>query len=336
MDFDLTIGITSYNRVNELMRCLNSIDIKHFKTEVLISEDKSPKREEIRKRVEEFAKESNYTVVFHSNQENLGYDRNLGNIIKMARGKYILFMSDDDCFNEGTLDNFVLQVMQDDANLGYAAFEVGKNRELRRKYSNTFRIHCGLNSVNMYYLDAILFSGLMFKKTAIAGYSAERFLNHYYFQVYIFMKVLEKFGAIYVSSNVVWSVGDGENAYGKSESSIKNNDLSDRKSIYSNIEFNKGLIKVIKIFDKEENGNVLEQYEKDYSLRSYMGLSQAKKAGNAFYDEYWKRLNSLDVRLRYPVYIYKFMLDTMGYRISDKIMFFIREKVMERIRNRHI
>lgn len=45
----LSICITSYNRPNELYRCLKSIDVSNISDiEVVISEDKSPKREEIR------------------------------------------------------------------------------------------------------------------------------------------------------------------------------------------------------------------------------------------------------------------------------------------------
>ena len=335
MEFDLTIGITSYNRVNELARCLESIDIKNYSVEILVSEDKSPKKEEIKKVVNEFADHSNYEVVFHSNEKNLGYDRNLGNIIKMAHGKYILFMSDDDCFNPGVLDEFINEVISKKVDLGYAAFDLGLNREVHRFYNESFIIPKGKESIYKYFNDAILFSGLMFKKEAIIHYDAERFLNHYYFQVYLFMNVMINSGAYYVSSKVVWSVCDGENAYGNSESSEKKEELSNRESIFSNIEFNKGLIKVIKIFDKENNTDVITAYQKEYSFKSYFGLSKAKKEGKEQFKEYWKRLKSLDIKLNGYAYIYKFMLDVLGYNISDRLMIYFRTITMKRIQKRH-
>ena len=54
----ISVCITSYKRVRELQRCLNSIDSKHKESiEVIVSEDNSPERERIREVVEEYAKE---------------------------------------------------------------------------------------------------------------------------------------------------------------------------------------------------------------------------------------------------------------------------------------
>ena len=82
----LTVGVTSYNRVNELKRALESIKCSTpEKIEILVSEDKSPKRDEIREMVTEFAENSVFKVVFNSNEINQGYDRNLKRIIKGIR-----------------------------------------------------------------------------------------------------------------------------------------------------------------------------------------------------------------------------------------------------------
>ena len=82
----LTIGITSYNRVNELERCLRSIDTKYADDiEVLVSEDCSPLHSEIERMVLGLNAELIYDIRFCSNENNLGYDRNLGEIIKKIR-----------------------------------------------------------------------------------------------------------------------------------------------------------------------------------------------------------------------------------------------------------
>ena len=50
-----SICIPSYNRPAEIRRLLNSIDTTHVdEVEIVICEDKSPKREEIRKQVLDF------------------------------------------------------------------------------------------------------------------------------------------------------------------------------------------------------------------------------------------------------------------------------------------
>ena len=55
----VTIGITSYKRINELVRCINSVRTKYGdEIEILVSEDKSPLSKKIEKAVNELAAKS--------------------------------------------------------------------------------------------------------------------------------------------------------------------------------------------------------------------------------------------------------------------------------------
>ena len=110
----LTIGITSYKRVQELKRCINSISTKFVEDiEILVSEDKSPLSIEIGEMVNELASNSKYNIRFSTNAVNLGYDGNLGAIIEKSKGKFIFFMSDDDALYENCLD-FIIPVLKED------------------------------------------------------------------------------------------------------------------------------------------------------------------------------------------------------------------------------
>lgn len=333
MKYDVSICITSYNRVKELNRCLNSIDDNKHTVEIIISEDKSPQGAKIAAMVKKFASTTKYTVVFNSNENNLGYDRNLGKLIELANGEYIVLISDDDSFFEGSLEIFIDAVIENKANLGYAPFCVGDEREIRRKHSDSHFIEKGEKSVGRYFNDAILFSGLMFRSESVKPYSAERFLNHYYFQVYMFMNVMMEEGAYYYDLPVIWSVCDGENAYGKNESADSNEDLIDRKSVFSNMEFNKGLIKVIRTFDSERNTRIISYYENMYCKRAYMGLSKARACGLKVFSEYWKRLKSLDIRLKLPAYVYYFCLRVFGCKFSDCIFMRLKSMAIKKEQN---
>ena len=94
----ISICITSYKRINELKRCIESVDSKYTeKIEIIVSEDCSPLKNEIRTMVEECANYIPYTIVFNSNENNLGYDRNLKKLMTLANGEYLFYISDDDC-----------------------------------------------------------------------------------------------------------------------------------------------------------------------------------------------------------------------------------------------
>lgn len=329
----LTIGITSYNRTKELKRCLESITTSFpEKIEVLVSEDKSPKHVEIGKIVEEFATGREFIVSFNSNSINLGFDRNLKKIQKLAQGEFILYMSDDDCFLPNVIDNIIKVLENEEPALMYAPFLLCETGEYRRFYNNSYIIPKGLDYAAKHINDSILFSGLIFRKNLLDKIDSEKFLNKNYIQVYFFLYILTNYGGYYYNQPIVQCVNDGENAYGKSESSEKNPLLANRKSVYSNLEFNKGLIAVIKYFDQDFGYKALKVFEKEFNLRSYIGLANAASHGRKVLMKYWKKLNSLELSIGLLPLIYLILLFIFGVKITNTIML-IPKKTLLYLRN---
>lgn len=326
----LSIGITSYKRLKELERCINSVQTKYADSiEIIVSEDCSPLSREIGELVNEMAKNCNYDLKFMPNERNLGYDGNLGAIIRKSRGLYVCLMSDDDAFYEGFLD-ILIPFLKKDENQGYGVIYApfiyeSTNRLDRYRFNSNTIIEKGEDSAAKHIYDSILFSGLIFRREWVSEFDSSRFVNMNYFQVYMFLKMLLHKGGYYFSSPSVVCVGDGENAYGLSESSGGNPLLANRKSVISDLEFNKTLIKVIKIFDQEENTNVFKSFEKQYSLHSYSGLSIARKSGIAYFKQYWNKLNSLDVKLHPITKIYYWLLLLLGTNMSNKLTYGFRK-----------
>ena len=332
----LSICITSYNRVKELERCLKSIDSKQAdKIEVVVSEDCSPLREEIRQVVADYATHSPYQVVFNSNDQNLGYDRNLNKLATLASGEYVMYLSDDDCLFAGKLDEVLEGVSQQKPAMAYTAFwfaSCGEEKEARRKYDCSHHIPAGENSAGRRVYDAILFSGLIFKRKLILEIDSSRFVNSNWFQVYLFLNVIYKYGGYYQNTLLIDCVSDGENAFGKVASSDGPNELlADRDSVYSKLEFQKGLMKVIRMFDADNHTHVFNLFAKEYSLRSFTGLYIARKEGLKSCREFLRRMRSFDIRL-YPIcYIYYFCLMVFGAKFS-KLLFALPKQLLIKVR----
>ena len=322
-DIVLTVGITSYNRVNELKRALESIKCSTpEKIEVLVSEDRSPKREEIREMVAKFAETSVFKVVFNSNEVNQGYDRNLKKIILLASGRYVFFLSDDDCLYPESID-VVLNCIENEANNAavlYGPFYQEGTKEYRRYYKDSFTIQKGEYNAAKRISDSILFSGLIYRKEYVEQIDAEPFLNKNYFQVYMFLHCVYNYGGYYISTPLIRCVMDGENAYGFSDSADKNPLLMNRKSPLSDLEFNKGLIEVIKMFDKENGTNTLGIYSKEYNLRTYSGMSIARRQGRRVLSDFFKKLKGVGIRINALPYFYYVILYVFGSKIGDSIM----------------
>jgi len=90
-----SICIPAYNRAEFLPALLESI-ISQDNTsyEVIIAEDVSPERLTISEIVNSYRQRLD--IKFILNDCNLGYDKNLQNLIANAEGIYILFMGNDD------------------------------------------------------------------------------------------------------------------------------------------------------------------------------------------------------------------------------------------------
>ncbi|WOE33281.1 MULTISPECIES: glycosyltransferase family 2 protein [unclassified Acinetobacter] len=96
-----SIIIPTFNRPNELVRCLDSVSIQTFKDyEVIVVDDGSKKKID-----EELLNNYKFKVTYINNTVNLGAAsaRNIG--IKAATGKYLSFLDDDDEYCETFLED---------------------------------------------------------------------------------------------------------------------------------------------------------------------------------------------------------------------------------------
>lgn len=139
--------------------------------------------------------------------------------------------------------------------------------------------------------------------------------------------MIYQYGGVYLKNPSVRCIEDGENAYGLSESSGGNAILANRESVKSNLEFNKTLFRIIRVFDAEMDTHVMDRFAKQYSLHSYSGLSIARAEGLKYFKEYWKILNSLNIKL-YPITkCYYWILRILGKEKSDKLLAGARAKL---------
>jgi len=99
----VTIAIPTYNRIEQLKNCLNSIlpQIKQKQTwiEVLVIDNKSPDGtyDYLKK-----LKHKNLRVM--QNSKNIGAENNILKVTELAKGRYVFWLSDDDILLDGALD----------------------------------------------------------------------------------------------------------------------------------------------------------------------------------------------------------------------------------------
>ena len=329
----LSIAITSYLRTIELERCLRSIDTSFInEIEVIISEDCSPKKNEITNLVNKLSSELPYKLIFNSNEINLGYDKNIKKLIDFSSSEYVLFITDDDKFTKNSLDKIISHLLEKKPAFLLTPYLHIKSGLQGRKYKESHIINFGLENIKKFVFDSILVSGLIFKKQLIPEYQLNKFDKLIYSQVYVFAAILYKYDGEYLNINLIDCIEDGENAYGKSESNI-NAELANRSKPVSNLEFNKGLIKIVRIFDTDNNTNLHRAFSHEYSLRSWQGLSASKKISQSELNNYFAKLLKLDVQRPYLSYIYFILLSILGFNIANYLLSFPKH-LLDRQRNK--
>ncbi|MBM4162914.1 MAG: glycosyltransferase family 2 protein [Lentisphaerae bacterium] len=102
----VTVGIPTYNRVQELSFLMDSVlsqmrDRFQGQIEILVADDMST--DTTRAVVQEYADRYPDMISYRYNEKNLGYSRNVDSVICNAKGEFVLLMGDDDALEENAL-----------------------------------------------------------------------------------------------------------------------------------------------------------------------------------------------------------------------------------------
>jgi hypothetical protein len=336
----LTVGILSYNRPKELLRSIKSLLPLPKNVEVIICDDKSPKVDEILHEIKDLVSSNN--IKFISNNINLGYDRNLFQIIELANADHVMLLGDDDYLEEGAVENVVNFISNTtDFKCGFLHFKSIENSTGLISYSRYFSSNKFFNKNTLekegsFLYNSILFSGLIFSKKAIENNQLD-FSKYYkciYIQVAIFVKLNLIYGSYYVFGPGIIIGGDGESGFGFNEAAKNNDtDLRDRSSIISNLSYHKRLFDVIENLVVDTNFDIKIPFYKEYSIRSIKAFYTARKYGRKYLISYWKELKKLSVpyiKLNYPIYFIIFCLPLWILKypilIIEKSVYYYRSK----------
>lgn len=343
----LTVGIISYNRPEELKRCLNSILPIPDNVEILVCDDHSPRKLEIVEVVSDF-KKSNINVKIHVNQENLGYDKNLFNTLELADSEYILLLGDDDMLEPDALNNVMEIINGLDFNVGFlrVRFSDVLMESLRitkisydRNYSTIRFFSCDeLQKNGSYLYNSILFSGLVFKKKSVLEFKKEivEYFNSIYIQVAIFSLLSIKYGSYFLPGPGIMIGSDGENGFGLNQSaSERDKVLINRKSQFSNLNYQVRLIEVVRKVANNSSVSMFNSFLREYRIRFIKSAWTARRKGRKQLYEYFKYsylLNLPTIRRVYPLLLILFILPN---NIVDFILFNVEKVIHEHRKNKN-
>lgn len=334
-NYKLTIGIISYNRPLELARAIKSFLPLPKNVEVVICDDKSPKIIEIESIINPLIVNKN--IRFNSNKKNLGYDRNLFNVIECASSDYVLLLGDDDYLETGTIDN-ILNFIENAHNLECAFLRYRDENQIKLYRNFNKNIYFDSNTIKndgSFIYNSILFSGLLFSKNSVINNKVyySKYFNSIYIQVSIFIFLSSMYGTYFISGPGVVIGGDGESGFGFNESSIGLDvELKDRSSIISNLAYQKRLFDVIKKVEIDLKSNFYNTFIIEYKIRSVKAIFNSRIYGRKYLIEYWEKLNQLQIKKIWhlkPIYFIAYISPLIFLKslinILESIIIFIRK-----------
>lgn len=261
----LSICIPSYNRPFELKRLIVSILNNYkfnFNIEILISDDCSPKQNEISKIINDL--KSEVSIRYFEQKNNLGYDKNLIFLANKSRYKYIMFVGDDDFIETSNLNDFLNELSK--CNSAFVLSPVyGLSGTLRRKFNVSFTTkYPTSSSLAKLAFESILFSGLVFDKDKFLSLDFQGLENCIYTQVFASLCLANSYGFSYIDCPLIKVGNDGDNGFGHNNDI--DSDLKNRNHMFSDFSYHNRLFFVIRHFSVHEK-DIIKDFQFLYNLR---------------------------------------------------------------------
>ena len=307
--FFISICIPSYNRPATIVRLLKSIDVSNpDELEVVICEDKSPKREEIREAVNAFKSSAPFAVKYVENAENYGFDKNWRELSIQASGKYLLYMGDDDAFIPRQLDVFI-QWLKDHPEPCYILRSYlrrygnnGEKTEYFRYYDGDMFFKPGIDGYKAFFMKSISMSGYTIKRDCSLEFINEDINDTLLYQLYLLGVVCLHYPSAYCNTPCAMLISDQEQLFGNS--SVEKGMYTPQESVSTNLNFFKSYFRIAEYIDSKYNISVADYIKNEYSKYSFYALSGKRKFGIKTFNEHVKKLRSigLDTSVYFNIY----------------------------------
>ena len=204
-----SVCIPLYNRARHLPPLLDSVLTQDFSDfDVVLAEDKSAERPQIREIVEAYQKRYPGRITYVENPKNLGYDANIRRLIELAGGRYCFFMGNDDLMCEGAMTEAASLLGGGDVGLvlkSYAWFENDPaqiNQEIRF-FSSRKTFPAGRDAISVCFRRSGVISGYIIHRESARNAATDQFDGTLYYQLYLTGRVLADKAAVFTPKVLV-------------------------------------------------------------------------------------------------------------------------------------
>ena len=220
----LSVAIPSYSRPRDLDYLLETIHAgSRLPDEVVICDDNSPDRDEIRGIVDNWCAafaQTSCALRYLQNDVNLGYDRNLQKLVRECTSEYVVFIGNDDAFTSAGIRRIYDGIA---ANPGLKAFSrsfvkfadsLDNSSGVSRFATQDCIFAAGNSKPRMYLRLSAYFGGLVFDRAWALSKERSSYDGTLYYQLYLFGCAYFETGVGYIYEPVVGARTDGVPLFG--------------------------------------------------------------------------------------------------------------------------
>lgn len=331
----LSVCIPAYNRKEFMEPLLDSIIAQDYTgLEIVICEDKSPQREEIKKNVESYMLKHklNNKIKFYLNKENLGYDKNFRELLHKASGDFCLFMGNDDILAKGAIKR-ILNILRKYPDIAIISRTYQWFLNNPTNIQDTVRhlpedkiFSPGTDAIRFFFRRMGVLSGLVFNRKKAIAIETDRFDGHLYYQMYLAGMLLKKHKGYYISSVQTLSRDGIEPDFGNAE--IEKEKFKPGSYLYDGrVHMVEGLLSIADYIDDSEDKIIYKAIKQDIAIYFYPYIRDQLNIPLKDYFSMTKKFMKLGMKDEVYFYIHislGYIFKMKGY---DKIIKFIRSLI---------
>jgi abequosyltransferase len=327
----LSICIPSYNRARFLTPLLESIGRQYDDSiEVVIREDNSTEREQIRACVEEFRKRM--LITYLENPETLGYDGNVRACLRAASAKYCLMMGNDDLLCEGAIAE-LKKVIEAYPSVGvitraYKIFQGSPNniRQTIVHFKQSRLFPQGPESLVTLYRRAAVLSGLVFRKDLADSFATDLWDGTLYYQMYLCGEMILASDGFYIAKPLVACRDGIAPDFGNSKSE-KQFFTPGRYTNEARLKMFGSVLNIIRDIEARHGIHVLDSVIRDIGNYSYVLLHPQRSQGLIRFTQYYRQLGRLGFARRPLYHCYFVALVLFRQKGTERLLWLLRRCV---------
>lgn len=328
-----TVCIPAYNRAVLLAPLLDSILAQDFSDyEILICEDHSPERNEIKLVVEEYQKRSGQLIRYVENELNLGYDGNIRELVKLSHGHYCVFMGNDDLMCMDALMS-ISDVINRVPNCGvvvrtYATFDQDPSalKQVFRYFPDELVITPGAQAITVAYRRSVVIPGMTIHRDSAEKFSNNEFDGTLLYQLYLVGRILAT-RCVAFTPKIIALRRDGVPPDFGNSASERGRFVPRDQTPDSSVHFMKGMLRIARYLEGVSGLPVFKAIRADIANYSYPILSIQAQRPKLEFLSYAFQLGRLGFFRSLLFYFYLVSLLILGPRRLDAMIAWIKLKL---------